>query len=673
MAKLIKNAVTTYIPASPGNPGSPYVPGRPARTVVESHTVCSVSYSSSPVTAETNESAAFGAPGTIYVSTVPDGYAGAPTSGFGQMTCETEKTTVYYPATAAIAAVPYSTPTAAQITVSLSQGWNSHARTVGMLDVASYIEYTVKLGTYGALMGVGPTGMEGLTIDQFQHGIMVDTSGVYVFESGAVTAQLAASNSPGMIIRILRLADGRIAYSAGGGVHFSATESDEHESLYVYGLLYSAYDEVSSAEFKVGSMIVEPAATMRGTGEVTMRPQVRAVLDGSGDLLVSFSTSVMMSGYGTVSASMTVAGQVDATLPGSGNLTGAVELGGRGSVTLLAMQALGSDVESQYLGFGSTTLPMFTVSGTEGQFVPAQPTAGYINLPFLTVWGEGSETDIGQGDIDLPLFLAQAAETEYGIGAVDLPYLFAFGSGGFIEADEMLLVSTGFVVSGNTMQYDLFLILNSEGHITSSLTLTREQALELLSILQQSDSFALAGAYGYELLSGLRGLSLQTSSLNDLADLPANGVVWVVNQETNASSQYEGYGFNSFFTRAGVAYGVAADGVYRLEGATDAGAQIDALANIGKLDMATTLQKMLPSVYLGASSTAPLKLEVDADGTVYTYETRSSEDGTFKQHRVDLGRGLKANMLGLTLKNKDGADFEIASVDLLTAAGTRRI
>jgi hypothetical protein len=673
MGSLIKNVIGTYIPNSPGGPGSPYIPAKPAHVAIEPQTLCYVSYSVDVTSFSSTDSDSLvvgnGYPGTISIT--------APSSGHGQTVCNTYDFLVYYPPTAAVPAVPASPPTQEQFKISLNQGWNSYARTVGTLDTSSYLEFTVKPGTYAALVGIGPIGMEGMRVSKFKCGVLVDTSGIYAFESGAKVALLAATNTFGLAVRILRLADGRIAYTAGGLVHISNVRTyDQRSILYAYGMLYSGGDEVSSAKFVSSTSVttvLEPSVVMRGSGEITMKPQVRAEMTGSGDLLVSFRTSVIMSGYGALSGDFGVAGQLDATITGDGDMEADAEVGGRGSITLLAMKVFGSDPDSEYLGFGYATLPELSVSGIDGDFIPEKPTSGYINLPFMTVWGAGTETDVGNGDSALPLFLSQAAETEYGIGSVTLPSPFAFGSGGFIKDNEMLLVSTGVIISGNAMKYDLFLILNSEGRITSSLTLSREQALELLSILQQSDSFSLSGVYGYELLSMLRGMSLQTSSLNDLADLPTNGVVWVVNQETNASSQYDGYCFNSFFTRAGVAYGVAADGVYRLEGPTDAGAQINSLANIGKMDMATTLQKMLPNVYIAASSTDVLKLEVDADGKIYTYETRSSDDGTFKQHRVDLGRGLKANMLGLTLKNKDGADFEIASVGLLTTDGTRRI
>lgn len=655
MTKLIKDAITSYIPGNPGVPGSPYVAPQPARTVYEEQTVCTGGGYETQIV--------LGADGQYYffqASTPP--------------VCTTEGALVYYPATSEVAAVPYSPPTAAQIAVSLNQGWNSYARTVDQLLPGTYIEHVVKYGSYGALLAVGKPGMEGVPIAAFPYGVMVDTSGIYSFESGAAVA--LTDHVPDIPIRIARLTDGRIVYSIGGAVVSISASGvyDQYDELYVYGLLYSAYDEVTISEFKTGNLIAEPSARLTGSGEITALPLPRVSLDGSSEFAVSVATAVMFSGYGTLTAefSHTLA-YIDATLTGGSNLAATLDGGGRASFSLEPMQFLASDADSEHIGFGYTELPLFTFSSAGDAFVPAQPTVGYFNLPFYTMWAEGSETEIGNASFDLPLHQFIASEGEYGIGDFSLPLHRFNASGGFIADDAMLLMSAGVARSQHANAIDLVMVINSRGELSSSLTMTREQALELMSALQQSDSFSMLGVYGYSMLSSANAVSLQNAGIGGLPDLDDSSAVWVVNIDTKASSQYDRYSFNSFITRNGVCYGVAPDGIYRLDGATDAGVPVDALAYLGRMDFATALQKLLPNAYLGASSTGKLKLEVDADGSIYVYETRNSEDGTFRSHRVDLGRGLKANMLGLTVKNKDGADFKLATVDLLQAPGGRRI
>ena len=80
----------------------------------------------------------------------------------------------------------------------------------------------------------------------------------------------------------------------------------------------------------------------------------------------------------------------------------------------------------------------------------------------------------------------------------------------------------------------------------------------------------------------------------------------------------------------------------------------------------------MSNVYLVCASDKELKIRVQTgDGEDYVYTARRSD--TFKTtQRVDTGRGLRAMYYELELLG-DGADYEVDSVDVLTADTTRRI
>lgn len=691
MGALIKNVTSTYIPGDPGQAGSPYVPAKPASWAYVPTTVCSDAgvpvikavkvYPDGPFLLEQLGLSTNG--GTTGVQLLGAVDVDANNDGVPEYTqfivqlsggvCTTTEKLVYTPPTAAIPAVPYAAPTPAQITVSLNQGWNSYARTVGQLLPGAYIEYTVKYGSYAALLAVGTAGMEGVAIAAFPYGIMVDTSGIYQFESGVASA-LAPGNTPGLLIRIARLADGRIVYSVGGeAVSISAVGTyTENEELYVYGLLYSGYDEVTTAEFKTGEMAVEADVTMYGAGSLVALPMPYAMLDGYGDLLVVFDTAVRMDGYGALTAEFSSdVAFLDADLTGTSNLMVTLEGGGHASFSLLAMQFLASDAASEYLGYGSTELPLFTITGTEAAFVPAAPTSGYFNLPFFVAWGNGSETEHGDGATDLPAYLFQASEGEYGIGDLSLPTFYSSGSGGFIAEDELTLFSVGAVASQQAHAIDLVLILNSSGELTSSLSMTREQALALLSVLQHSSSFSMLGVYGMSMLSSLHGLSLETMSVGTSADLYDDGAVWVVNLDSNASVQYEQYGFNSFFQRGNDYYGVANDGIYKLSGDTDNGDPIDALVEFARTNLGSTQAKRLSAVYLAAAGDA-LILKVVTPGRTNLYTARWG-GADMRNQRVAPGKGLQSAYWQFSVLNQDGADFELGGLEFLPIVTQRRV
>jgi hypothetical protein len=155
-------------------------------------------------------------------------------------------------------------------------------------------------------------------------------------------------------------------------------------------------------------------------------------------------------------------------------------------------------------------------------------------------------------------------------------------------------------------------------------------------------------------------------------DLDTEGRVWVVNTDTGASSQYEQYGFNSFFKRDGISYGIANDGIYKLDGDDDAGVDISALVNFGKSNFGITHKKKAPYIYVGIGSDGLMYLKCNVDGSEYVYTMRSSSTAV-KNHRFDTGKGLEGTYWNLELMNKEGADFVIASVQFQPLISSRRI
>lgn len=144
---------------------------------------------------------------------------------------------------------------------------------------------------------------------------------------------------------------------------------------------------------------------------------------------------------------------------------------------------------------------------------------------------------------------------------------------------------------------------------------------------------------------------------------------WCVNTETKAATEYTGFDFTSI----SCGYGTRSDGIY----AIDAPGETDSVIGLGRLDFGSEALKRLPYVYLGMASESPMELTVayvDDTGAdmEFTYETRGSGT-TIKMQRIDLGRGIRANWLDLTLRNTYGADFTLASVSFTPTASTRRI
>lgn len=147
---------------------------------------------------------------------------------------------------------------------------------------------------------------------------------------------------------------------------------------------------------------------------------------------------------------------------------------------------------------------------------------------------------------------------------------------------------------------------------------------------------------------------------------------WVVNTQTRASSRYENYTFNSFALIDGRYYGCRSDGIYELDGETDAGQPVQAMVSFGKQDFGTSALKRVTNLYVGTSSGGKLFVKVLAEGEEYLYQARDGSE-ELQVQRFDLGRGLRANYLEFELYNTDGDDFELASVEFAAVPLSRRI
>jgi hypothetical protein len=186
-----------------------------------------------------------------------------------------------------------------------------------------------------------------------------------------------------------------------------------------------------------------------------------------------------------------------------------------------------------------------------------------------------------------------------------------------------------------------------------------------------AESANVAGTMSY---SAIMQALIQTyvQSFAGIPILTQDGEVWVVNDESGASTSYEGYGFNSFCKFKNKYYGAKADGVFLLEGDTDHGALVRSAISLGKQDFGTSIQKAVPSCYIGVASSGDVFLKVIANDTPYLYKTVRS-DSYLKTQRIQLGKGLKANYLTFELYNETGADFELSSVEFEVVQLSRRI
>ena len=400
---------------------------------------------------------------------------------------------------------------------------------------------------------------------------------------------------------------------------------------------------------------------MQGIGTLEVYAGQQIQLSGAGALSVNNAAAFLL-GAASVSTSGATAGNT-ATLSGAGQLLVTASIPTTGMVWMPALQAIGGDRE---FAVGNAELPALFSSGAGGLYVPPAPTTGYGNLPAIVSSGVVTTTSFGIGSATLPALRALGGDHDYGVSSDQ--YLQPLQSLGVYGSEFSADLISG-LQPESIMEpvQDLVIVLTSEGTLAASFSATRVAVTQFLSDITGESSFAVT----VELLTSLLSSGGFTDSLSAaVGDRAAvDGQVWVVNLATEASSQYDDFGFNSFFTHEGRHYGVASDGIYLLEGATDNGEVIESMVDFGINDCGLPHRKKILNVRIGTTDGADTVLEVTTDTGTREYKLERSKEGDFfwRARMPHVQQGVYWRFV-----LKSSTQFELNSIDFAPANLTRR-
>ena len=355
------------------------------------------------------------------------------------------------------------------------------------------------------------------------------------------------------------------------------------------------------------------------------------------------------------------------------NATGWAGRGMKGSGVLAAMEssAWGSTYEPHAYHYGRLT-PVDGLSILKSGYTGDQIDGNLSPM----YWG------VAYGGFDIPLsgqkhgLLACIQAEGYGeagsIGSVVI-------GGGTYSLDEMVatavvavvLNSRGQIITMLDVQTILGATLSSQGQALGSMDGDMSLLAYIDSVVRGADGLQGQSFTGGGNTGGGQVPNPGQQMPGGTEDYDGGYFVWVFNARTGAVSRYLRYGFDSFAQIGGHYFGVAEDGVYLLEGNTDAGQRIEARAGTGLLDLGAKELKHVSAVYLDAASDGVLSVRVQAGQQQYTYQARRASQHNAQQ-RVDTGRGLRATHYSFELLNS-GADFELDAMDVNVAKSARRI
>lgn len=145
---------------------------------------------------------------------------------------------------------------------------------------------------------------------------------------------------------------------------------------------------------------------------------------------------------------------------------------------------------------------------------------------------------------------------------------------------------------------------------------------------------------------------------------------WAMNTRTGAVTEYSNYVFNSFMQMGNKYLGGADDGLYELNGDTDAGTDIIARIKSGLAQFAGSKFTLFKGIYLGVRGEGDFVLRlITGEGVTYDYAVATRNMRTTKVH---TGKGLRTRYFAFELIST-GQDFDLESIEFVPLVTDRRV
>lgn len=256
-------------------------------------------------------------------------------------------------------------------------------------------------------------------------------------------------------------------------------------------------------------------------------------------------------------------------------------------------------------------------------------------------------------------------------------------------AGEVASWAEGVAAVTSALAFEVLADIRAKEQITDTLALNAAAAAVYTAMERLVDDLLLAetvggGARLSVALTDALALSIAANSSGQAVAAIRDGLAFalhldlddgrytaaVINTLSKGTSSYTHYPFNSFGRFAGRYYGMAPDGLRRLEGDTDDGAPINARIRLAFTNLGAMQQKRMQAAYLAYTASGELRLKVivaGADGQkeAHCYRLREQPAEVPTNARIQIGQGLKTAHWGFELEAIDGAAFYLDALELV--------
>lgn len=328
---------------------------------------------------------------------------------------------------------------------------------------------------------------------------------------------------------------------------------------------------------------------------------------------VKFGCDFSLTINGPQTASVSLSFSLDTLFRGSCNY---------GYATLPPVLSIGGVIPPGY-GVSTEILSRLVSTGEGGFYIPSALEYGFAFLPTIISFGLVKTSATGTGSSTLPSVKAKGGTGHYGEGEGTLLGLKSFGYEGPPQNIAGVFAPIQ-LYDGIIYGRDQIVFVNSYGYIIDTITGTKEYIASILAILAATGTVSILGSFIVSVLAegalrtSMQGFAVSAGKVKPGVDSESR--VWVVNIDTGATSQYDNYGFNSFIERDGEYFGLAEDGIYKLEGSTDAGFVIPWQVDFGTSDCGVKGRKKVMNVHIDTTNGTPMYLKIETELNIQTYK-----------------------------------------------------
>lgn len=323
-----------------------------------------------------------------------------------------------------------------------------------------------------------------------------------------------------------------------------------------------------------------------------------------------------------------------------------------GVATVANIELPAFKVSGRFGGGAEISLPMFKMAGSA---TVSNVLRAEVELPAFQVQAKASVAGQATANITLPAFQVSGY---FGMGAaIELP---AFTAAGSITAGSVLNAAIelpAFVVAGsisqpNTLRAEITLpAFTSGGFTVARITLPVFQVAGNVSPV-------LTAIYETYVVNMSRPMDQN----------PRNNFEAKVDQVT----RYTNYPFTQVVRYGNRYYGVAADGLYLLEGDTDNGAAIEWAFETCMTDFGATEKKNVASTYVGGETGPVVNYTIKSgDATDQLHASTTTHTNVRRNHRQKYGLGRRSRYYALGLAGQ--GELAVDSIEFEVATTSRRI